>query len=72
MVGDLGAWFRGNRQGLRRKRSTNKSNRQMSVPQEYLTEADIALYWAMVNDELIARDLEIEKQYKEFLASSGE
>ena len=34
-----------------------------------MTEADFALYWAMVNDQIIERDLEVEKQYQEWLAS---
>jgi hypothetical protein len=36
-----------------------------------VTEADFALYWAMVNDQIIERDPEIEAKWKEFLASAG-
>jgi hypothetical protein len=37
---------------------------------ETLSEADFGLYWAMVGDQIIERDLELEKQYEEFLASA--
>jgi hypothetical protein len=33
---------------------------------------DFALYWAMVNDQIIERVPEIEDQFREFLASTGE
>lgn len=35
-----------------------------------LSEADFALYWAMVSDQIIQRDEEIEKKYEEFIASA--
>ncbi len=37
-----------------------------------MSEADFNLYWAMVNDDIIQRDEEIEKMYREWLASTGE
>lgn len=36
-----------------------------------MSEADFVLYWAMVNDQIIERDPEIEKQYQEWLASTS-
>lgn len=35
-----------------------------------LSAEDFCLYWAMVNDQIIQRDMELEKQYEEFLASA--
>ena len=37
-----------------------------------MTQEDFQLYWAMVNDQLIERDPEIEKLYRERIASAGE
>ncbi len=34
-----------------------------------LQESDFRLYWAMVNDHIIERDPEIEKQYEAFVAA---
>lgn len=34
-----------------------------------MTEADYALYWAMVNDQIIERSPEIEEQYRVWLAA---
>lgn len=33
--------------------------------------SDFCLYWAMVNDQIIERDMELEEKYREFLASTG-
>ncbi len=37
-----------------------------------LSAEDFCLYWAMVNDQIIQRDMELEEKYREFLASTGE